>query len=66
MSYHPVVTGHTVLATTRPGAYAYDLRAKTLSPSSPGPGRTYINGVAGKFAIGGVHTPSDVDRLRRG
>lgn len=52
MSYRPVVTGHTVLATTRPGAYAYDLRTKTLSAFGPGPGRTYINGVAGKFAAG--------------
>ncbi|MDT0487636.1 hypothetical protein [Streptomyces doebereineriae] len=52
MSYRPVVTGHTVLATTRPGAYAYDLRTKTLSTFGPGPGRTYINGVAGKFAAG--------------
>ncbi|MFJ6386493.1 hypothetical protein ACIQJT_02675 [Streptomyces sp. NPDC091972] len=52
MSYRPVVTGHTVLATTRPGAYRYDLRTRTLSAFGPGPGRTYINGVAGKFAAG--------------
>lgn len=52
MSYRPVVTGHTVLATTRPGAYAYDLRSRTLSAFGPGPGRTYINGVAGKYAAG--------------
>ncbi|NEB03386.1 hypothetical protein [Streptomyces sp. SID13726] len=51
LSYRPVVTGHTVLATARP-AYAYDLRSKTLSTFGTGPGRTFVNGAAGKFAAG--------------
>jgi probable HAF family extracellular repeat protein len=58
MSYRPIVTGHTVLATTRPGAYAYDLRSRTLSAFGPGPGRTYINGVAGKYAAGDTNPGS--------
>jgi hypothetical protein len=52
MSYGPLVTGRTVLATARPGAYAFDLPTKTLSVFGPGPGRTYVNGAAGKFATG--------------
>lgn len=52
MAYRPIVTGHTVLATTRPGAYAYDLRTRTLSAFGPGPGRAFIDGVAGKYAAG--------------
>ncbi|MDQ0905863.1 hypothetical protein QFZ22_001848 [Streptomyces canus] len=37
-------------ATVAALAHAYDLRTKTLSAFGPGPGRTYVNGVAGKFA----------------
>jgi hypothetical protein len=64
---YDIRTGHTVLATTRPGAYAYDLRSKTLAPFGPGPFGYVYRVDTREFtllpAVGGVHsTASDVDR----
>jgi probable HAF family extracellular repeat protein len=52
MSYQPLVTGHTVVASNRPAAYAYDLTSQTMTPFGPGPGRTGIDGVGGRFVVG--------------
>ncbi|MEU6228288.1 hypothetical protein [Streptomyces sp. NPDC047042] len=52
MSYQPRVTGHTVVASNRPAAYAFDLTTGTMTPFGPGPLRTAINGVGGPFVVG--------------
>lgn len=52
MSYQPLVTGHTVVASNRPAAYAFDLRTKTMTPFGNGPSRTGIDGVGGKYVVG--------------
>lgn len=52
MAYYPSVTGHTVVASSRPAAYAFDLVDKTLTTFGSGPGRTGINGVSGRFVVG--------------
>ncbi|MEU6378828.1 hypothetical protein [Streptomyces sp. NPDC046909] len=52
MSYQPRVTGHTVVASNRPAAYALDLRTGTTTPFGTGPSRTAIDGVSGKYVAG--------------
>ncbi|NEA66222.1 hypothetical protein [Streptomyces sp. SID12488] len=52
MAYQPLVTGHTVVASNRPAAYALDLTTRTMTPFGPGPGRTGINAVGGQFVVG--------------
>ncbi|MFI6561076.1 hypothetical protein [Streptomyces sp. NPDC050534] len=52
MSYGPVVTGHTVVASATPAAYALDLVTGARTTFGTGPGRTGINGAAGKFVVG--------------
>ena len=52
LSYFPSVTGHTVVASNRPAAYAYDLTTGALTPFGTATSRTGINGVSGEFVVG--------------